>query len=99
VTTQTAAGGQPDRLSSDRVSVRVGADDVIRVRWTEGITLTEADARTAQALVDLVSADRRLPLLMDMTATAAVTRPARAAFAELGAASIIALLGGHPWTA
>jgi hypothetical protein len=87
---------RPERLENDRVSVHIDGDDVIRLKWTEGITITEADARTAAVFVNRVSSDRRRPMIVDMAETAAVSRQARTVFLEPGAASIIALLGRSP---
>ena len=81
--------------SNDDVIVSV-VDDVIRLKWTEGITITEDAARLAASFVNVVSADRRRPMIVDMTRTAAVTRQARTVFLEPGAASRIALLGRSP---
>lgn len=81
--------------SNDDVTVTV-ADDVIRLKWTEGVTITETSARIAAEFVNRISADRRRPMIVDMTRTAAVTRQARTVFLEPGAASGIALLGRSP---
>ncbi|WP_205843760.1 hypothetical protein [Nakamurella deserti] len=81
--------------ANDDVIVTV-VDDIILLKWTEGITITEDAARTAAAFVNRISADRRRPMIVDMTRTAAVTRQARTVFLEPGAASRIALLGTSP---
>ncbi len=83
--------------TGDRDDVRVTIeDDIIRLKWTEGVTITEDDARAAAVLVNQISPDRRRPMMVDMTLTAAVTRAARTVFLEPGAASRIALVGGSP---
>lgn len=78
--------------------VVVGIDDmgIIRLKWTEGITITEEAARIAAVFVNRVSSDRRRPMIVDMALTAQVTRQARTVFLEPGAASKIALLGKSP---
>lgn len=81
--------------ANDDVTVAV-VDDVIRLKWTEGITITEEAARIAAGYVNRVSADRRRPMLVDMSRTAAVTRQARTVFLEPSAAFRIALLGRSP---
>lgn len=81
--------------ANDDVTVTV-VDDIILLKWTEGITITEDAARLAAVLVNRASPDRRRPMLVDMTRTAAVTRQARTVFLEPGAASHIALLGTSP---
>ena len=82
--------------SNELVSVRVDDADMIRLKWTEGITITEPAARTAWHYVNEVSADQRRPMVVDMSETKAVTRQARAVFLDAGAANIIALLGRSP---
>lgn len=81
--------------ANDDVTVTV-VDDIIRLKWTEGITITEPAARIAAAYVNQVSADRRRPMVVDMSLTASVTRQARTVFLEPGAASSIALVGRSP---
>ena len=82
--------------SNSEVAVTIDANDMIRLKWTEGITITEPAARHAQQFVNEISADRRRPMIVDMSETASVTRQARTVFLEEGAASIIALLGRSP---
>ncbi|MEP6979396.1 MAG: STAS/SEC14 domain-containing protein [Nakamurella sp.] len=81
--------------ANDDVTVAV-VDDVIRLRWTEGVIISEPAARIAAAYVNQLSSDRRRPMVVDMSLTAAVTRQARTVFLEPGAASCIALLGRSP---
>lgn len=81
--------------SNDDVIVTL-VDDVIRLKWTEGIVITEEAARIAAVFVNRISADRRRPMIVDMALTASVTRQARTVFLEPGAASRIALLGRSP---
>lgn len=81
--------------SNDDVIVTL-VDDVIRLKWTEGIVITEEAARLAAVFVNRISADRRRPMIVDMALTASVTRQARTVFLEPGAASRIALLGRSP---
>jgi hypothetical protein len=83
-------------MSNELVSVSIDDADMIRLKWTEGITITEPAARTAWTYVNEISADRRRPMIVDMTETKAVTRQARAVFLDASAANIIALLGGSP---
>jgi hypothetical protein len=82
--------------SNDDVVVSIDDADIIRLKWTEGIVITEQAARIAAEFVNRVSADGRRPMIVDMSLTAQVTRQARTVFLEPGAASIIALLGRSP---
>ena len=82
--------------SNDDVVVTIDDLGIIRLKWTEGITITEDAARIAAVFVNRVSSDRRRPMIVDMALTAQVTRQARTVFLEPGAASKIALLGRSP---
>lgn len=82
--------------SNELVSVRIDDADMIRLKWTEGITITEPAARQAWHFVNEVSADCRRAMIVDMSETASVTRQARAVFLDAGQANIIALLGRSP---
>jgi len=76
----------------------VGVDPlgIVRLSWAQGLRITEQLAQDAMALVDETNADRKRPLLVDMTGTATLTRDARMAFARRCSASRIALLGRSP---
>jgi hypothetical protein len=96
-----SAGSESDNeavptQSNDDVVVTIDDSDMIRLSWTDGITITEEAARIAAGFVNQISADRRRPMIVDMALTAQVTRQARTVFLEPGAASIIALLGKSP---
>lgn len=69
---------------------------IVRLRWTQGLRITEQLATEAMALVDRVNAGTERPLLVDMTGTATLTRPARMTFTRKCSASRIALLGKSP---
>ncbi len=68
----------------------------VRLSWPRGSTVTGELAREAVNGLAVVCDGRRLPMLVDMTATKALTRPARVVFAEKSSASRIALLGRSP---
>ncbi len=76
----------------------VAVDDrgVIRLTWACGQHITEQLAAEAMDLVDRVNAGTERPLLVDMTGTATLTRPARMTFSRKCSASRIALLGKSP---
>ena len=69
---------------------------VVRLSWASGLEITEQLATDAMALVDRVNAGTERPLLVDMTGTATLTRPARVTFTRKCSASRIALLGKSP---
>jgi hypothetical protein len=75
-------------------TVALDRNGLVRLHWANGTKITESAAREAVAAVNHICAGQRHPMLVDMTGTASVTRPARAVFAEPSAASTIALLGG-----
>lgn len=76
----------------------VAVDDlgIVRLTWVQGLHITEELANHAMALVDRVNAGDGRPLLVDMTGTATLTRPARVTFTRKCSASRIALLGQSP---
>lgn len=65
----------------------------VRLNWTPGSTVTGELASEAVTRLAVLCDGRRLPMLVDMTATKALTRPARVVFAQKSSASRIALLG------
>lgn len=75
------------------MSVSLGSDDVVRLSWAPGVTVTGSLARQAVAAVDAACQGRHRPLLVDMTQARPLTREARAVFAQRCDASRIALLG------
>ena len=81
--------------SNDDVTVTV-TEDLILLKWREGLTITQPAAEIAAVYVNELSPDRRRPMLVDMAETAAVTRQARTVFLKPTAASRIALLGRSP---
>jgi len=83
---------EPDQL------LDVAVDDlgIVRLTWVRGLRITEELANHAMTLVDRVNGSHERPLLVDMTGTAALTRPARVTFTRRCSASRIALLGQSP---
>lgn len=78
------------------VTLLLGDDGIVRLRWPENITVTGAAARAAVAAVEVLNAGQRRPMLVDMAVTKAVTREARTVFGQPGSPSRIALLGSSP---
>lgn len=74
----------------------IDAAGVVRLSWAEGLQITAELARDAMMLVDEINVATERPLLVDMTGTATLTRPARMAFTRKCSASRIALLGRSP---
>ncbi len=83
-------------FSNDDVIVTIDDLDIIRLKWTEGMTISEESARRGWNFVNQISADRKRPMIVDMSMTAKVTREARTVFLDPSQASIIALLGRSP---
>jgi hypothetical protein len=81
---------------SDYESLTIDDEGFIRLVWPSGVRITGPSARAAFDAVNLLSADLRRPMLVDMATTKSVAREARAVFGERSAASRIALLGRSP---
>lgn len=64
-----------------------------RLSWAPGLRIDGDMARDAVRGLAAVCDGKRLPMLVDMTGTAVLTRAARVVFAEKSSASRIALLG------
>ncbi len=78
------------------MTVRVDPTGLVRLSWATGLRIDGALAARAMTLVDELNADRRRPLLVDMTGTAVLTRDARMQFTQPCSASAVALLGRSP---
>src|SRR5664280_3656220 len=59
-------------------TVALDRNGLVRLHWANGMKITESAAREAVAAVNHICAGQRHPMLVDMTGTASVTRPARA---------------------
>ncbi len=78
------------------IAVRIDTMGIVRLTWASGLQITEQLARDAMSLVDEINVDAERPLLVDMTGTARLTRPARVTFTRKCSAARIALLGRSP---
>ena len=67
--------------------------DVVVLRWSAGVEITEGLAASAMASVDELNGDRIRPLLVDMSGTARVTKEAREVFTRDCQVSRMALVG------
>ena len=65
----------------------------VRLSWAPGLQITGDLAHEAVRRLAVVCDGRRLPMLVDMTGTAVLTRPARVVWTEPTSATRIALLG------
>lgn len=79
--------------SNVSMTVSLDPEGFVRLRWASGVKISGDLAREAVVAVERICAGRRLPMLVDMTATGELTRAARVVFAQESAASAIALLG------
>lgn len=83
-----------DNAADDgRFSLSADPDGVVRLRWVPGLWITGELAAEAVRLVNELNDDVPRPLLVDMTGTARLTRPAREVFMQPCAVSRLALLG------
>lgn len=69
---------------------------VLHLVWKPGTVLEADDVHAAIAKVNEVADGAEYPMLIDITNTRVVTRPAKAVFSTKCAASRIALLGSNP---
>lgn len=68
---------------------------VIHLLWQAGVAIEESDAQAAMAAVNQAAQGSEYPLLVDMAATASVSREARAVF-SIPCAATRALVGTSP---
>jgi hypothetical protein len=78
------------------LTITLGQDSIVRIRWVAATTITEAAARRSLELFAEASGSRRLPLLVDMSEVKAMTREARGVFADDRAMLALALVGQSP---
>jgi hypothetical protein len=71
-------------------------DGVVVLRWSPGIEITGEAAAAAMAAVDKLNGDHKRPLLVDMTGTSRLARPARVAFQAECQVSRMAIVGRSP---
>ncbi|MCO4255192.1 DUF7793 family protein [Pseudarthrobacter cellobiosi] len=79
-----------------KADLTLDGQGVIQLKWPRGVSITESDAEAAMQKVNDLCGARRHPMLVDMAATAQVSRGARAVFGRPCQASRIALLGASP---
>ncbi|MGB3186309.1 MAG: STAS/SEC14 domain-containing protein [Ornithinimicrobium sp.] len=82
----------PEALNSP-MSFEMDHAGFVRLSWTHGTTVTGELAREAVTRLADFCDGQHLPMLVDMTSTKAITRPARVIFTEDTSATRISLLG------
>ncbi|XAS66677.1 STAS/SEC14 domain-containing protein [Micrococcaceae bacterium Sec5.7] len=87
------SGQSPDAALFD---LELDPAGYLRLTWLRDASISEADAETAMAQVNLLCGEDRHPMVVDMATTADVSRGARAVFGRPCQASRIALLGASP---
>ncbi len=81
---------------NSQMSFEMDEAGFVHLSWTHGSTVTGELAREAVTRLAVFCDGRHLPMLVDMTSTKAITRPARVIFTEDTSATRIALLGKSP---
>lgn len=81
--------------SDPAFSITVDAG-VVLLRWAPGVDITGAVAAEAMAAVDELNGRHKRPLLVDMTGTSRLARPARVAFQAECQVSRMAIVGRSP---
>ena len=91
-------GDSMERIELDggKAPVTLREDGIIHIIWNSTVRIEDVDATAAMAAANELTSGREHPLLVDMTTTAALSRPARAVFSRPSVASRIALLGRSP---
>jgi hypothetical protein len=69
---------------------------ILQLKWQRNAIIQSSDAEAAMHMVNELCGQTERPLLVDMSATAEVSRGARAVFARTCRASQVALLGASP---
>jgi hypothetical protein len=69
---------------------------VLHVRWIPGLAISEDAATAVMAAVNELSGGRPYPMLVDMAASASMSRGARRVFALPSTVARVALLGSSP---
>ena len=78
---------------SSPMSFRMDDGGFVRLSWAPGLQITGDMAHDAIRGLAVFCNGKRLPMLVDMTGTAVLTRAARVAWTEKSSARRIALLG------
>lgn len=81
---------------NSQMSFQMRDEGFVWLSWKPGSTVTGELAREAVTRLATFCEGRQLPMLVDMTSTKAITRPARVVFTEDTSATRIALLGKSP---
>ncbi|KIS28816.1 hypothetical protein TV39_02980 [Arthrobacter sp. SPG23] len=82
-------------IDGDRGTVQLRGG-VLHVRWIPGLAICEEAAVAVMSAVNELSRGRSFPMLVDMAATATMSRGARRVFASPSTVARVALLGSSP---
>lgn len=85
-----------DHVSGEKFEAHLVEDGLVRFDWTEGATVSPADAQAALDAFVTLTANVATPVLVDLRNVAAVDREARRMFASTTATNRQALLVGSP---
>ncbi|TQS87810.1 STAS/SEC14 domain-containing protein [Arthrobacter sp. TS-15] len=77
-------------------TLELDSEGILHLVWKPSTVLEADDVHAAMARLNEVADGAEYPMLIDITNTRAVTRPAKAVFSTKCAASRIALLGSNP---
>ena len=85
-----------DHVSGEKFEVYLVEEGMVRCDWTEGATISPADAQAVLDAFVTLTANVATPVLVDLRKVAAVDREARRMFASTTATNRQALLVGSP---
>lgn len=87
---------KPINVDVGKGTLGLDSEGVLHLVWKPSTVLEADDVHAAMAMVNEVADGAEYPMLIDITNTRAVTRPAKSVFSTKCAASRIALLGSNP---
>ncbi|MDZ7679470.1 MAG: STAS/SEC14 domain-containing protein [Acidimicrobiales bacterium] len=85
-----------DHISGEKFEAHLVEDGLVRFGWTEGATISPADAQAVLDAFATLTENVATPVLVDLRNVAAVDREARRMFASTTAMNRQALLVGSP---
>lgn len=83
-------------MGSGKAELFMDENGILQLKWARHAIIRSTDAETAMLMVNELCGNTGRPLLVDMATTSAVSREARAVFAQTCQASHVALLGASP---
>ncbi|WP_125610477.1 STAS/SEC14 domain-containing protein [Specibacter cremeus] len=91
-----ASGPDTALVSDGGIRVWLEPPGILRVTLPENAAVTGAHAESVADLVRQLAADRRYPLLLDLTGATSVSREARKVYCRAASVCAYALLGHSP---